>query len=227
MFSLYARHFVDARRDVFQSDLDGKNWVILLEGERAELVGFSTLHLYETRHRGERITVAYSGDTIVEPAAWGSPQLSSFWIGTVNHLYREHANAQGRLFWLLLVSGYRTYRFLPVFWRRFYPRFDLPTPEDTRTLIASLAGERFGDRFDPEQGIVRLGHPPILRDGLTGIPAGRMKDRHVAFFANRNRGHACGDELVCLTELAPENLTAAGRRMWNAGERVHAGREAS
>jgi hypothetical protein len=30
---------------------------------------------------------------------------------------------------------------------------------------------------------------------------------YVAFFLSRNPGHAAGDELVCLTELSPANLT--------------------
>ena len=50
-----------------------------------------------------------------------------------------------------------------------------------------------------------------------------MRDRHVAFFAEKNPGHERGDELICLTELSYENLTAAGRRMWDAGERMFAG----
>ena len=35
-----------------------------------------------------------------------------------------------------------------------------------------------------------------------------------SFFAQRNPGHAAGDELVCLTEIHPDNLTRAGRRVW-------------
>jgi hypothetical protein len=43
-------------------------------------------------------------------------------------------------------------------------------------------------------------------------------DPHVAFFLNRNPGWRRGDELVCLTEIAFENLTPAGRRMWLRGD---------
>jgi hypothetical protein len=35
----------------------------------------------------------------------------------------------------------------------------------------------------------------------------------VAFFARRNPGHERGDELVCLARVAPDNLTALGRRL--------------
>jgi hypothetical protein len=40
-----------------------------------------------------------------------------------------------------------------------------------------------------------------------------LRDPHVAFFAEHNPGHANGDELVCLTQIHPDNFTAAGHRM--------------
>jgi hypothetical protein len=52
-----------------------------------------------------------------------------------------------------------------------------------------------------------------LRPHLAGIPAARLDDPHVAFFARVNPGHVRGDELACLCELADSNLTRAGRRM--------------
>jgi hypothetical protein len=119
----------------------------------------------------------------------------------------------GRCFWLLLTSGFRTYRFLPVFWREFFPRFDAPTPAATQRLLDQLARDRFGAQFDPRAGVVRFTRPQPLRVGLEQVPAGRANDPHVAFFITRNPGHSRGDELVCLTELCPGNLTAAGRRM--------------
>jgi hypothetical protein len=80
-------------------------------------------------------------------------------------------------------------------------------------LLSHLAGERFGPQFDPDSGVVRFANPQRLRPGLEQVPAGRGQDPHVSFFLSRNPGHVNGDELVCLTELSPDNLTAAGRRM--------------
>jgi hypothetical protein len=48
---------------------------------------------------------------------------------------------------------------------------------------------------------------------LVGVPSGRERNPHTEFFLSKNPGYVNGDELVCLTELCPENLTAAGRRM--------------
>ena len=123
------------------------------------------------------------------------------------------AYPHGRYYWLLLTSGFRTYRFLPVFWRDFLPRFDAVERRETRALLNHLALKRFGKQFDASAGVVRFRYPQQLCPELRGIPAERLIDPHVQFFAARNSGHERGDELVCLTELSPENLTVAGRRM--------------
>src|ERR1041385_6924689 len=112
MFALLTEHFEGVTRAQFESDLAGKNFVILIRHEQ-RLVGFSTLHAYETRHHGEPLSVIYSGDTIMSPAAWRSTVLPRTWIAAVNGLRREYP--RGRYYWLLLTSGFRTYRFLPVF----------------------------------------------------------------------------------------------------------------
>jgi hypothetical protein len=210
MFELLSRHFDGVTRAQFQKDLAEENWVILLERD-GRLVGFSTLFAYETLFHDEPVSVIYSGDTIVSPEAWNSPSLSRAWIACVRELRQKYS--RGKYYWLLLTSGFRTYRFLPVFWRKFHPRFDGPVPVEQRHLLDFLARERFGVQYDVENGIVRFAQPQRLRDNTNLIPVGKAADPHVDFFLKRNPGYVTGDELVCLTELADENLTPAGRRM--------------
>jgi hypothetical protein len=219
MFGLFSKHFETARRDVFDADLDEKNWAILLhDGEGGPLKGFSSMLMYQAQHEGEDFTVVYSGDTIMDPEAWQSSVLSRSWISAVRHVKAEHF-PDGRLFWLLISSGFRTYRFLPTFWQDFYPRHDAETPPEAKARLDALARDRFGEAYDADAGVVRFPHPQVLREGLRGIPEKRMSDDHVAFFDEaffdeKNPGHENGDELVCLTEISEENLTRAGRRMW-------------
>jgi hypothetical protein len=219
MFALLSRHFDGVAREQFERDLDEKSHAILIERDGA-LVGFSTLLVYETTFERAPVSVVYSGDTIVAPEAWGTTALPRAWIASVNRLRRDFP--RGKFYWLLITSGFRTYRFLPVFWREFWPRFDAQPPESIARLHEHLARERFGDAFDATRGIVRFSRPQRLRGELAAIPAGRDNDPHIAFFLERNRGHADGDELVCLTELCDENLTAAGRRMIASPPRRHA-----
>jgi hypothetical protein len=60
---------------------------------------------------------------------------------------------------------------------------------------------------------VQLDRPQVLAGDLVDVPAGRAADPHVRFFLERNPGFVRGDELVCLTRIADDNLTRAGLRM--------------
>ncbi len=210
MYELLTRYFEGVTDAQFERDLTEKNYVILLT-RATELVGFSTLLAYEASFERAPVSVVYSGDTIVAQEAWGTAALPRAWIAAVNQL--RTTVPRGSYYWLLLTSGFRTYRFLPLFWREFYPCFERPTPPDKQRLLEHLARERFGTQYEPQSGVVHFTQPQRLRAELSQIPEGRISDPHVRFFATRNPGHARGDELVCLTKLAPENLTVAGRRM--------------
>ncbi len=209
MFALLAAHFEGVTRPQFDRDLMEKNWVIEIRRD-GRLLGFSTLLVCERGFEGEPITAIFSGDTIVAPEAWNSPALARTWIAAVNSLRASAPDR--RCFWLLLTSGFRTYRFLPVFWREFYPRFNAVTPSAFRRLTDSLASSQYGGQYGAD-GIVRFSSPQRLRAALAEPPVGRANNSHVAFFLKRNPGHASGDELACITEIAESNLTAAGRRM--------------
>ena len=219
MYALLITQFPDIPPDIFARDLDRKNWVLLFEDASGALAGFSTFHYGRSCFGGRELQVVVSGDTVIAESAAGSSALSKHWIGALNRLRADDGTP---LYWLLIVSGYRTYRFLPVFCREFHPRHDAATPEDTQALLSHLARERFGENFDATAGIVRFPQPQRLKVELRGIPEHRLQDPHIAYFAARNPGHENGDELVCLAELSYANLTPAGRRMWEVGGRIFA-----
>ena len=135
MFQLLAHHFDGVTRAQFTRDLAEKNWVVLIRRD-TRLVGFSTLLVYESSFDGEPVSVVYSGDTIVAPEAWGTTALARGWITAVNQLRERYP--RGKYYWLLLTSGFRTYRFLPVFWREFFPRYDASAPSGIRRLREQL-----------------------------------------------------------------------------------------
>jgi hypothetical protein len=210
MFDLLSTSFSGVDRDTFETDLARKNWTILLDDDSGQLRGFSTLLVY--RSIRAPITVVYSGDTIVDRAWWGSSALPLTWLRAVRELT---ASTNGdAVYWLLLTSGYRTYRFLPVFFRDFYPRAD--SEPAAKSLLDSLASEQFGELYDPSRGIVRFKRPQVLVPELLDVPQGRTRDRHVSFFLDRNPGYVRGDELACLTRFDDENFTPAARRMARA-----------
>lgn len=216
MLELFQAHFEGVSRSQFFDDMEEKDWVLRITREGA-LVGFSTLEAYATTHCDRAINVIYSGDTVVAPEAWGSPALARGWIALVRAIQVTRPGEPW--YWLLLSSGFRTYRFLPVFWREFWPRYDAEPDDDSRRLMTALARDHFGGCFDERAGVVRFPRPQRLRPHLAEIPAGKANDPHVRFFLERNPGHHVGDELVCLAELSDANLTAAGARMVRSSSR--------
>jgi hypothetical protein len=220
MFALLAAHFVGVELTTFEADLAEKSCAILLEDEQQRLRGFSTLLVYESTVNDRVISVVYSGDTIVERGWWGSPALPRTWIRAVRQLGPLASTRE--VYWFLLTSGYRTYRFLPVFFRSFHPRFDAPTADTSPPLVDAIARARFGKLYDTSTGIVRFPRPQILRSELLELPCGRTLDPHIAYFVERNPGHVRGDELACLARVHDDNLTPAGRRMCRVPQELQA-----
>ena len=218
MHELFCRQFDNVPYLSFNADLAEKNWVLLLRRDDGSLGGFSSMHLYDVDVDGETKTIVYSGDTVVDTDTWSDSALSYYWMGAIDYLRRLHHSDE--LIWFLLVSGYRTYRFLPVYSQYFYPRHDRDTPADVQSLMHRLASDRFAESYDAETGIVRLAVPAILKPELRGIPENRLGDPHIAFFAAQNPGHELGDELVCFCVLAEDKLTRLGKRMWTKGRKL-------
>ena len=205
MYRLYSRHYLDTTRPTFDRDLAAKTHVLLLTARAAELGGFSTLQLYSSLAAGYPVRVLYSGDTIVDPKFWGSAALAIEWLRFAGHIAQQQPATP--LYWLLIVKGHRTYRFLPTFARRYLPHHSEPATDAERHLLTALAEEKFGVAFDRATGLVRFATPEgRLNAGLADIPEQHRRLPAVAYFLQRNPGYRNGDELVCLCELAVANL---------------------
>jgi hypothetical protein len=216
MYALLRTYFCGTTRARFEADLREKEQVILLrDANNGRIQGFSTFMRIAMEIDGTKVVAFFSGDTIVDREFWGETLLSRIWGETiVTEAERIHAHQPATLvYWFLICSGYKTWRFLPVFFREFYPNPDVATPPRVRRLIDTLGTTRFGDEYVPDAGIVRFRHPTPLRRGVADITAERLRDPRIAFFARMNPGHAAGDELACLAELSRANLTRAGLRM--------------
>lgn len=203
MFALYTSYFATRDRMVFERDLAEKDWVIVLRDGEGRVDGFSTLMTM----RVDEATIFFSGDTIVARHRWGSYDLPRMWGRHVFSMAGENA------WWFLISSGFRTYRYLPIFFRTFHPKFDAATPPETKALLDEIAIAKFADAYDPATGVIRLATPAPLVEGVSD-PAQRIdRDPHVRFFVEANPGHVRGDELACLVKVSIGNLTPAGLRM--------------
>jgi hypothetical protein len=213
MLELMNRHYLAVDAELFHADLAEKNWIIeLRERDTGRLCGFSTQALLEVNVAGRPIRALFSGDTIVDRKHWGDPALSHVWGRLALELIDAATDVE--LYWFLLSQGRRTYRFLPLFFREFYPRCDAPTPAGIAQKLDVLAQRKFPTDYDSRTGVVRASARQYrLRPELDELPAGRGGDPHVRFFYERNPGHAGGDELCCLAPLTRENFTPAAYRV--------------
>ena len=216
MFSLMEACYEGMERSVFEDDLREKQWVILLEDPIHHVVcGFSTQTLLEADVEGHPTRALFSGDTIVAPEYWARNPLAQVWGQFALSLI--DADRPTPLYWFLITKGYKTYRFLPVFFDEFYPRHDRPTPEWARCVIDALGRHKYPTGYDREAGIVRAGDSGCrLRSGVAGITERRLQDPHVRFFAEQNPNHTLGDELCCFAPLTRENFTTAAYRVIGA-----------
>jgi hypothetical protein len=216
MYALLRTYFEGTTRARFECDLRDKEAVILLRDMMSGRVqGFSTFTRMSLEFEGADVVAFFSGDTIIDRDFWGETVLSRAWGETV-FAEAERISAATpatRVYWFLISSGYKTWRFLPLFFREFYPSMATPTPAGVQRLLDTLGSRRFGDEYQAERGIVRFKDPAPLRSGVADITVERLRDPRIAFFAQRNPGHVAGDELACLAELSRENLTRAGLRM--------------
>lgn len=220
MYVLLSKYFDGVRREVFDADLDEKSTVLLLRSRLdGSIQGFSTLMRLDVEIDGQGVVGFFSGDTIVERRFWGESLLSRLWAKAVfaeaDRIKALKPNVP--VYWFLICSGYKTYRFLPVFFRSFYPNPYRPTPPEEQRVLDTLGETKFPRAYDAACGIVRLKSASPLRPGVADITKERLRDPIVAFVAARNPGYFLGDELACLTPVSHENLTRAGLRMFRAG----------
>ena len=204
MLRLMQAYYHNVTPGRFVKDLEEKEWVILL-WENGRICGFSTQMLFNHDIEGHEIRVIFSGDTIIEKNYWHSLALPVAWGRLMLSILSDHPGRP--LYWFLISKGYKTYRFLPVFFREFYPSCMKEAPTSEKALICSLGRRKFGDRFDSESGIIRASEgAQYLRPGVADITEIRRRDKHIAFFEKANPGHAKGDELLCIARCHESNL---------------------
>ena len=79
MVSVYLASYDGSSEALFLRDLTNKDEVLLVYAA-GELVGFTTVRVFEREWQGKCIRVVYSGDTVVERAHWGQQALAFAWI---------------------------------------------------------------------------------------------------------------------------------------------------
>ena len=207
MFRIMTNYYDNISWDKFIIDLEEKDEVILLINKTDEVKGFTTVRIKEYVIEGEPIKIIFSGDTIVKRKYRNQFDLHKVWANFIFHLV-FHEFSDFKVYWLLLTKGYKTYRFLPLYFKTFYPKYNSSIPEFEKSIIDHYGEENYPGTYDSQQGII-YNHDNsnyYLKDEEAEIPEKRKSDPHIRFFAQQNPGYTRGDELVCITELSRDNL---------------------
>ncbi len=211
MADLYLTNFDGSSDALFRADLSEKDEAILVFSA-GRLVGFTTLKVFDRYWHGAPIRIVYSGDTIISPEHWGQQQLAFAWIGRIGEIKRQDPDLP--LYWFLLVKGHRTFKYLPVFGKSFFPHWSIDR-NDLKPLADELALERFGTDYSPQTGVVAFpnsrGH---IKEGIASATSEELTKPATQFFFKRNPGYREGNELVCVCELDLANMKPLTARIF-------------
>lgn len=223
LFALFSRHYDGVSWETFEADLREKDRVIVLrDAATGALGGFSTLKLLSARVRGKAIRAVFSGDTVIDPAYWGEQELVRAFCREAGRVWAE--DPLTRLFWLLICKGYRTYLYLPLFYRSYLPQHGKAPGDFEGAVLSALAAAKFPESWRPETGTLEFPEPRgRLSSALAGIPESRRDDPRVKFFLESNPNYRAGSELVCLTELCESNMRGLAGRMFREGAGIEVG----
>jgi len=227
MLNLMNSYYANVKSAQFFQDLMEKDFVIclrdMLEAKSTEtckampgkILGFSTQKVFVHDFNGKPCRVLFSGDTVVSREHWNSPLLARAWGRLAMRLIAESSEP---FYWLLLTKGYRTYRFLPLFFHRYVPSTERAGNLDLDSMRHAFTRCLFGSAYNPTTFTVRgrAIDNYFLRSGVADIDQARLRDRHVRRFLHLNPAYHQGDELSCLAPLTVENFTAAARRVIGA-----------
>lgn len=212
MLILYQHYYDNVKPAIFYEDLKEKDYVVVIKDESGDITGFSTIQLLNLIAAGRDRLFLFSGDTIIREQTRKSNSLAGAFIIFMYALIRRYPHTP--LHWFLITKGYRTYRFLQLYFREYYPVFDRPFPQYYREVLDAVAIHKFGYDYDPQTNIIRCTKGmDRLKTSFAEVPEGRLKDPHIRFFLEKNPFYYKGDELGCITDIRIDNFTSVVERM--------------
>ena len=213
MFDLMGRTYANVKRDAFEADLLAKRWVIQVHDPvTKQLAGFSTQVVLSLEVDGRPIRALFSGDTVVDRQHWGDIALAHAWGRLALRLME--GDPTELLYWFLTSKGFRTYKYLPLFFHEWYPRLGLLTPSWQRAVTDALGMRVAPLYYDARSQIITAAPGKDYVRAEIADPQSRSRaDEHINYFVNRNPRFDRGDELCCLAPLTKLNFTPAAYRV--------------
>lgn len=210
--------YLDVSEQVFYQDLMSKDYIGLLLHEPDIICGFTTYAINPAGSGTQEYDVLFSGDTIIHPEYRGTQELVRGFGHTIGSLLILSQARRKKLYWFLISKGHRTYLYLPIFFAKFFP-VCLPDREaPLKKDLDRIAKLVFKNNYDPYEGLIKYTDPTSrLKSTESQITMQRARNKHVAYFLEKNPGFETGQELACLTEICLENMLRTGRQYVQEG----------
>jgi hypothetical protein len=205
LLNLHQQYYDNVKPEIFFNDLSEKDWIIIIKDQSGNLLGFTTIQLIWLDIRNTKHMYLYSGDTIVIERIRNSPVLAGAFAHFMNALINNYPNTP--IHWFLISKGYRTYRFLPVYFIEYYPVHDKSIPSDYQQVLDSIAIYKFGYEYNPITQIIHhKEEKDRLRPEFAEIYEAKKKDADIHFFFEKNPFFYKGDELACISDIRHSNF---------------------
>jgi len=204
MFHLYAENYNQTNKELFLNDLSNKQFVILLLDENDKIQGFSTVGINPKNCGTQNYNILFSGDTIISPKHWGTQELVKGFMTLVGRLLAS--DKEKDWYWFLISKGHRTYMYLALFFQAYYPHAK-ETDLKLKHILNKVATKMFSESWLPQKDLIvfpeRMGElTPELAKGSFN----KKRNKHVAFFLEKNPHFYRGEELACITPLSFQNI---------------------
>ncbi|TGM81957.1 hypothetical protein EHR01_03990 [Leptospira mtsangambouensis] len=202
MYDLMVKNYTGMNLFYFQADLKEKTKILLFYNDQS-IEGFTSLKINTMELDNQTIQIAYSGDTVLAKEFRGSLAIPIYW----GKFMLKVSEGKYPLYWLLTSKGFRTYRYLSVFFKDFFPKPE-GSYEDLKLLRNLISIQNFGDDFDPTKGILKrkTNIQTIIEIESDKKAIENSKDPYIKFFASANPNYVLGEELVCIAKFSKDNI---------------------
>ena len=217
MYLLMIEHYDALTKQQFITDLEDKDFVGLIFDESSTVQGFTTYRINPKNCGTDHYNVIFSGDTILDKDHWGSQIMMQGWCTSIGQIISSDSDI--KWYWYLLSKGHRTYLYLPLFFKYYYPSVEPHSlSKDLKHKINEISEKIYPHFWKKDLGIVKFDQSMgQLKEELAEDSYKKSRNKWIKFFLEKNPGFEQGDELVCLAELHPENMIRSAKQFMIKG----------
>ncbi len=199
MHALFEANYAYSPLSTFISDLHKKDGAFIVRKKSTqEIVGFSTLGIYEFNLGGKKAKGLFSGDTIIDRPYWGTRTLQKAAVRKM--VWEAFKSPLTPQYWLLISKGYKTFLILSRNFQDYYPKRDAHDPQ-LQALVVEYCDALFPGKLNRESMVLDFGQGAnCLKGHVAAITPEMRVDPDIAYFEKCNPEWERGTELPCIAK---------------------------